>query len=155
MVLLENTSNLYLSCSTPAARKNWAPALGRHVQARLPPDSDYFAIVDFNWPPIRSSHISKVKLENLPTGGTWRGLNLVGLDVVASRDDPETIWVYAINHRPPLPPLNATLVGADSCVEIFKTKKGTDVFTYVRTIEDPEHLITPNDVVGRDDGEVG
>ena len=31
-----------------------------------------------------------------------RGLSLHGMDVVPSSEDQETLWVYLVNHRPPL-----------------------------------------------------
>jgi len=36
-------------------------------------------------------------------------------------------------------------------VEIFKTRIGSDVLEHVRTVRD-EHVVTPNDLVGRSDG---
>lgn len=92
-------------------------------------------------------------MTGLPTEKpNWRGLNLVGLDVVESDTEKNVLWVYVINHRPPLPPATAKTHGADSSVEIFRTTAGSDTFEYVRTVDDPEYIVTPNDVVGLSDG---
>lgn len=75
------------------------------------------------------------------------------MDVVRSTvpGEEDFAWVYAINHRPPEPATDAHMVGADSVVEIFKTKIGSDVLEHVRTVRD-ELVVTPNELVGRSDG---
>jgi len=75
------------------------------------------------------------------------------MDVVTSTipGEEDIAWVYAVNHRPPEPAADATKVGADSVVEIFKTKIGSNVLQHVRTVRDT-HVVTPNDLVGRPDG---
>ena len=122
------------------------------TQPKSPPETDYFALVDTSLPLSPTSY-KKVKISNLPTQDPrWRGLNLVGLDVVPSATEPDVLWVYVINHRPPFPPANAKKDGADSCVEIFRTVVGSDIFEHVRTVEDPRYIIAPNDVIGTSDG---
>ncbi|KAG8821205.1 hypothetical protein FRC19_011333 [Serendipita sp. 401] len=152
MVLHKGSGLLYLSCSTIQSRTLWCPAVDHLAKAKPVSDMDYFAIVDTS-KPLSPSAVTIPKITGLPTHDpTFRGLNFVGLDVVESSTEPGHLWVYVINHRPPLPPLKAQTYGADSCVEIFKTKIGSDTLEHVRTIEDPEHLVTPNDIVGKDDG---
>jgi arylesterase/paraoxonase len=91
-------------------------------------------------------------MTNLPLD--WKGYHAHGMDVVRSTvpGEEDVAWVYAINHRPPEPPTDAPKVGADSVVEIFKTKIGSDVLKHVRTVRDYEHVVTPNELVGRPDG---
>jgi arylesterase/paraoxonase len=154
LVLHPSSGNLYLACSTPESRVKWTPALDRLEKPRLPtdPEQDYVAILDTSLP-LSSQSYRKMRLTNLPlTDPKWRGINIHGMDVVDSDTEPNVLWVYLINHRPPLPP-STPAEGADSCVEIFKTTVGGDSLEYVRTIEGPEFLITPNDVVGQPDGE--
>jgi len=75
------------------------------------------------------------------------------MDVVASTvpGEEDIAWVYAVNHRPPEPAADADKVGADSVVEIFKTRIGGSVLDHVRTVRN-ERVVTPNDLVGRPDG---
>lgn len=80
-----------------------------------------------------------------------RGLSLHGMDVVPSAADPSELLLYLINHRAPLAGAAQT-VGADSVVEIFRTRVGGTSMTHVRTVEDPAVIVTPNDVVGAADG---
>ncbi|KDN38774.1 hypothetical protein RSAG8_09324, partial [Rhizoctonia solani AG-8 WAC10335] len=82
-----------------------------------------------------------------------RGLNLHGLDVVSDEVDSDILWVYLINHRPPLDPLvDAHHVGADPAIEVFKTHLGSNVIEWVRTLEDSNIIVSPNDVVGGKNG---
>ena len=111
---------------------------------------DYIAVLDTTtvsskpkfWP---------MRMKNLPLD--WKGYHAHGMDVVVSTvpGEEDIAWVYAVNHRPPEPAADAKKVGADSVVEIFKTKIGSDVLEHIRTVRD-EHVVTPNDLVGRPDG---
>lgn len=152
MVLHRPSGMLYMSCSTPISRTKWCPTVDNLDTPKPPTDPDGFAIVDTSQP-LSSASFKRVTLKGLPIDDpTWRGLNLVGLDVVESSIEPNVLWVYVINHRPPLPPKTPKTDGADSCVEIFRTTVGSDEFIHVRTVEDAEHIVTPNDVVGQPDG---
>ncbi|PVF99486.1 calcium-dependent phosphotriesterase [Serendipita vermifera] len=154
MVLHSPSGFLYLACSTPTSRIQWTPALDRLERPRLPtdPEQDYIAVLDTSLP-LSSHPYRKLRLTNLPTTDPkWRGVNVHGIDVVESDTEPNMLWVYLINHRPPMPPFIASEHGADSCVEIFKTTVGGDSLEYVRTVENPEFFITPNDIVGQADG---
>lgn len=73
------------------------------------------------------------------------------MDVVPSAADPDRLFVYLINHRAPPNGQSAKLVGADSVVEIFETRVSSSILTHIKTVEDPA-IITPNDVIGFDDG---
>lgn len=151
MVLHKPTGYLYMSCSDPVTRSRWTPAVHVRKQAKMLPDMDSFVIVDTSIPLSPNSY-KRIKLSNLPTTDLkWRGLNLVGLDVVQSEADSSLLWVYVVNHRPPLPPATVD-DGADSSIEIFRTSVGSDTFEYVRTVEDSRYIITPNDVIGKSDG---
>ncbi|KAG9102547.1 hypothetical protein FRC06_001821 [Ceratobasidium sp. 370] len=82
-----------------------------------------------------------------------RGLNLHGMDIVPDERDSTVLWVYLVNHRPPLDPtVNAAETGADSVIEIFKTRLGSDSIEWVKTMSDPKFIVTPNDIVGGPNG---
>ena len=141
MVLHQPTGVLYLACSTPSSRVAWAPALLRlnTIGAR----NDYVATYD-----PTSSQVTRLSPVNFADG---RGLSLHGMDVVPSSEDPSVLFIFLVNHRPPLDERPASRVGADSSIEIFKTTIGSDSMTHVRTVEDPI-IRTPNDLVGDLDG---
>lgn len=152
MVLHRASSLIYASCSDPESRVRWQPSLNRLSKPKVPPELDFFAIIDAT-PPLSRGSIKRVNLVGLPTNRPdWRGLNFVGLDVVDSDTEKDVLWIYVINHRPPLLPAEAKSHGADSSVEVFKTTVGNDTFKYVRTVEDPGYIMTPNDVIGLPDG---
>jgi arylesterase/paraoxonase len=152
MVLHRASSLIYASCSDPESRVRWQPSLNRLSKPKVPPESDFFAIIDTALP-LSTDSIKRVNLVGLPTDRPdWRGLNFVGLDVVDSDTKKDVLWIYVINHRPSLPPAESKSHGADSSVEVFKTTVGSDTFEYVRTVEDSEYIMTPNDVVGLPDG---
>lgn len=71
--------------------------------------------------------------------------------MVPSSSDPRQLFVYLVNHRQPLEGQDAQAVGADSCIEIFKTILGSDVLEYIQTVEHPL-ILTPNDIAGSPDG---
>lgn len=73
------------------------------------------------------------------------------MDVVPFSSDPNQLFVYLVNHRKPLGGKDAQAVGADSSIEIFKTKLGSDVLEHIQTVEDLA-ILTPNDIVGSHDG---
>jgi arylesterase / paraoxonase len=80
-----------------------------------------------------------------------RGLSVHGMDVVQSSTDRSQLYVYMVNHRTPADGRDAHQVGADSCVEIFRTSVGGPSLVHIATIEHPI-IITPNDIVGNPDG---
>ncbi|KAG8763775.1 hypothetical protein FRC11_012778 [Ceratobasidium sp. 423] len=82
-----------------------------------------------------------------------RGLNVHGLDVVTDEVDSDILWVYLVNHRPPLDPLvDARQVGADPTIEVFKTHLGSNAIEWTHTFEDLQVVVSPDDVVGGADG---
>jgi hypothetical protein len=106
-------------------------------------DQDYVAIYD----PI-SSQITKLKFSGVKDG---YGFSSHGMDVVPSASDPSELFVYLINHKPPVGAVDPRQTGADSVLEIFKHKVGSDTLVHVKTFVSPL-MIAPNDVVGSDDG---
>ena len=97
-----------------------------------------------------TSVITRFTLANFPDA---RGpLSLHGMDVVPSASVPGELFVYLVNHRVPLGDADPRVVGADSSIEVFKTKVGGTVLTHLRTYEDPAVIIAPNDIAGASDG---
>ncbi|CAE6479856.1 unnamed protein product [Rhizoctonia solani] len=120
------------------------PALQHFNSTRLEetPSEDYVATYD-----TRSHKITKLSVIGFMDP---RQLNVHGMDVVPDERNPDLLWVYLVNHRPPPPgsPSN----GADSAIEVFKTHLGSSYMEWVRTFAHPEIIATPNDVVGGPNG---
>jgi hypothetical protein len=142
IVLHQPTGVLYLACSIPASRTHWTPAVERLNSAGRS-NNDYVATYDPS-----TSVVTRLNIVGFP--GT-RGLSLHGMDVVPSASSPHELFVYLVNHRTPTQG-DSRHIGADSSVEIFKTNVGSDVLTYLHTVEDSKVIITPNDVIGASDG---
>ncbi|TFK25229.1 calcium-dependent phosphotriesterase [Coprinopsis marcescibilis] len=142
LVLHQASGLVYLACSTPESRVHWLPAT-RHLNAVGAKRDDYVAIYD-----PKTQKVTKLTFEGFPSA---RGFSSHGMDVVTSSDDPNQLWLYLINHRAPLEG-DATKIGADSSIEIFKGTLGGSTLDYIQTVEDPETIITPNDLIGSPDG---
>ena len=106
------------------------------------PSPDYVATYN-----PRTSTVSRLDVKNMPS----RGFSSHGMDIVSSSSNPNELFLYLVNHRPPADGKNAWVVGADSSIEIFKTSVGSQTMVHHATIEDPL-IMTPNDVVGSPDG---
>ncbi|QRV79474.1 urea active transporter 1 [Ceratobasidium sp. AG-Ba] len=140
---------MYLACAgTIESRITWMPTLDalNATAVRSRAIGDYVATYD----------IDTGKITKLDTVGLVepRGLNVHGMDVVPDQGDPNKLWIYIVNHRPPVDLLvDAHSGGANSVIEIFTTTLGTGHMNWVRTVEDPKVVVTPNDVVGGTNGE--
>ncbi|CUA74444.1 hypothetical protein RSOLAG22IIIB_05553 [Rhizoctonia solani] len=139
---------VYLACaSSPASRIDWMPSAFNLNSSALRDrtSTDYVATYDH-----RTRTATRLDMLGLDDP---RGLNVHGMDVVADDVDSDLLWIYLVNHRPPLDPsTDAYLVGADPVIEIFKTRIGSKIIEWVRTLEDPEVIVSPNDVVGGTNG---
>lgn len=143
IILHPESGLLYLACSTPASRPQWAPPLDRFNDTGAS-FADYVATYD-----PRRSRITRLTVTDFPNSA--RGLSLHGMDVVPSASDPQLLYIYLVNHRAPIG-AKAVDVGADSVIEIFETRSGSGVMRHLRTVEH-EIISTPNDVVGNADGQ--
>ncbi|KAH7912397.1 hypothetical protein BJ138DRAFT_1083638 [Hygrophoropsis aurantiaca] len=142
VVLHHPSGVLYLACSTQISRTYWTPALDRLDSSGMSTE-DYVATYN--------PKTKKVQRMTLSGFNSSRGINVHGMDVVASSSDPSTLYVYLVNHRKPLIG-DSRKVGADSAIEVFRTQLGSDVLTHLQTFEDPSVIITPNDIAGSSDG---
>ncbi|KAG8743249.1 hypothetical protein FRC10_012293 [Ceratobasidium sp. 414] len=145
-----HTSGLvYLACvPSPWDRVSWMPAANNFnataFRARSIPDY----VATYN-PSSRT--VAKLEVLNFAEP---RGLSVHGIDVVPDEHDANLLWVYLVNHRPPLDPTaDAAQVGADSAIEIFKTRVGASTMEWVKTVEDPLIMVTPNDIMGGANGQ--
>jgi hypothetical protein len=81
-------------------------------------------------------------------------LDLLGFD--AEILDGDTINFYLVNERPPIGPFNnyidATVVGANSTIDVFEMRRGEEVMRHLRTIWSPA-VTTPNRVAVLGQGE--
>ncbi|KAL1661824.1 hypothetical protein GGF50DRAFT_129178 [Schizophyllum commune] len=147
IIVHEPTGLVYAACSTIADRKAWLPALN-YYNASARSGNDYIALYD----PAADSFI-KLDVVGLEDP---RGLSLHGMDVVPSSEDPEMLWVYLVNHRPPVEsaesPSESIAHSEDPSIEIFTTRAGSNELRHVRTVADPVVLHSPNDVAGSPDG---
>jgi len=108
-------------------------ASGRSVE-------DYVATYD-----PKNARITRLKFSGLP-----QGVSVHGMDVVPSSSNPKDLFVYLVNHQP-FVGQDSQKVGANSTIEIFKTKVGWSTLTHLHTVHSPV-IITPNDLVGSSDG---
>jgi len=72
------------------------------------------------------------------------------MDVVPSASNSKELFVYLVNHQPYVDK-DPRKFGANSTIEIFRTKIGGSTLTHVHTVHSPV-IITPNDLVGSSDG---
>ncbi|KAH8119425.1 calcium-dependent phosphotriesterase [Phellopilus nigrolimitatus] len=139
--LHEPTGHLYMACSTQQSRAHWLPATNQ-LNATGKSSSDYVAVFD-----PATSKVTRLRTQGFKFP---RGLSVHGMDVVQSALRPSEILIYLINHREPMAPRLAVDVGADSVIEIFRTRPGSEEMHYVVTFKDPV-ISTPNDVVATGD----
>ncbi|THU95632.1 calcium-dependent phosphotriesterase [Dendrothele bispora CBS 962.96] len=140
LVLHQATGVVYLACSTPEARPKWIPGIGAFEENA---HNDYVATYDPS-----TGKVTRLNFENFDSE---RGFASHGMDVVPSATNSDEIFVYLVNHRSPLDGKDPRIVGADSVIEIFKTKVGSSSLAHVTTVEDPV-ISTPNDLIGYPDG---
>jgi len=102
---------------------------------------DYLAVFDPS--AGTSKHLPLVRFD------TKTGLSTAGFDVVSASEEPNHVFVYAINNRKSEG--HVLVDGPNSVVEIFKSDASGFKLSYVATVKDP--LIgMPNDIIGAPDG---
>ncbi|KAB5590758.1 Serum paraoxonase/arylesterase [Ceratobasidium theobromae] len=136
---------MYLACAgTIESRITWMPTLDALDSTAAHSKSTHDYLATYN---IHTGKITKLDVRGMVDP---RGLNLHGMDVVPDEKDPDTLWIYLVNHRPPLDP---TYIGANSVIEVFKTQLGMGHVDWVQTVEDHTVVVTPNDIVGSSNGQ--
>ncbi|PAV18920.1 serum paraoxonase arylesterase [Pyrrhoderma noxium] len=147
ILLHEPSGLLYMACSTQESRVHWLPTSDR-LNATGKSSVDYVSVFD----------PSSGKVTRLTTEGFKfpRGLSFHGMDIAPSTDPsrPHDIFLYLVNHRAPLGDADAAVVGADSVIEVFKTRPGGEDIHYVATFKDPV-ISTPNDIAATGEEDKG
>lgn len=103
---------------------------------------DYIAILDLNTHKHR-----KVSLVNTPP--SFPGIYVHAIEIYQDPKDLDAFTVFINSHRPPANREYAPETGAESVIEIFDTRLGSDELRWVKTVRDPngEGLIwTPNSI---------
>lgn len=165
MWLHQPTGYLYMACADSESKTRWLPA---YVPFFTHPDIfhsnassvdflnatgrgllDRIVVIDTRGSGRLEDRVKWLSAENFPGINGDGTLNLHGFDV---RVDPntDTLRLLLINHRPPIDPvtgeaLDAKIVGANSTIELFQTKAGSETMRHVRTYAD-ELIMTPNRV---------
>lgn len=120
-----------------------------HLNATGRSFTDRIAVLDTRGSGPLASRLKWLSLENFSGINGDGTLNLHGFDI---RGDKHTniLRILLINHRPPFDPitgapLDASKVGANSTIEQFQTKAGTNTMRHVRTYVN-DIIQTPNRV---------
>ncbi|GAA5910446.1 hypothetical protein JCM6882_007358 [Rhodosporidiobolus microsporus] len=148
----------YLACSSLQARSVWQPADSvldgpSALSTALLGQKDTLRLFDF----ATNTH-EEVALHGMPdtdAEGGWGRVWTHGMDVLVHPPSPSSssageqpeITILLISHRPPQPPSSAKQEGADSVVEVFSSRLGSNEARWVRTVRHPL-LRTPNNLVG-------
>ncbi|CAD6439837.1 d2e48381-ef00-44f2-b72b-3f08d3d74d6b [Sclerotinia trifoliorum] len=153
MWLHHATGYLYMACSDVQSRLQWLPAVDR-LNASGRGLTDKIAILDTRGNGPLESRIQWMKTENFSGNNGDGTFNLHGFDI---RQDAETdtLRILLVNHRIPIDPitgdsLDASILGANSTIELFHSNVGSDSMRHVRTYTDPA-IQTPNRVAWVDD----
>lgn len=125
------------------SRVEWTPALF-HLNATARSHHDYVATYD-----PATKKIQRLRFSGFDEP---RGYNAHGMDVVPNKDNPNELFVYLVNQRPPVDEATAEKVYADPSIEVFKTTVGGQVLSHLRTFDDRSAIKSPNDIVGSNDG---
>ncbi|KAA1133757.1 hypothetical protein PGTUg99_012133 [Puccinia graminis f. sp. tritici] len=159
------TGLAYLACSSRTQRAFWETGVGILEAEKLPPRSlDHITILD-----LKTHEHRKLELVNLPPHIVQNGIYVHGIDLVVTPSDPtdssaanqmpfsdgaagdqlgsRRATIYLINHRPPSDRKSASLIGAQSVIEVFDTVLGDSKATHTITIEHGL-ILTPNNLVG-------
>lgn len=102
----------------------------------------------------RSGKVTQIKIPNLPSHLDGK-LHLHAIEAWIDPKDHEKLTFFLNNHAVPAastsaggngPVIDPHTVGADSTVEIFETRLGSDTWNHVKTVRHPL-LVTPNNLV--------
>ncbi|KAJ7599304.1 hypothetical protein C8J56DRAFT_916389 [Mycena floridula] len=140
LVLHQPSGLVYLACSTLENRVYWMSQVSGET-AVAQRGRQRFALYDYLATYDPTSHtVTRLNIEGKLD--TMDSLALHGMDVVQSDEDPTLLHIYLVNHR----------LSNDSVVEVLQTRAGSDAVRHIRTVHDPEVIMTPNDVSGSADG---
>lgn len=151
--LHEESGLLYAACgNSPEDRQTWFPC-NDHWDAHRRTGNDYLAVLDTaNQTGSHTSRTKKLKLKGFHGLAGEGSLTVHGM---GTWQDPSSdrLRLFVVNHRPPVDAVTGAILleeaqkGANSTIEIFETRLGSDEATHIRTIAHPL-INTPNDVDG-------
>lgn len=151
--LHEATGLLYAACgNSPEDRATWFPC-NDHWDAANRAGRDYLAVLDTA--NTTGSHTTRTKRLQLKNFHGLAGEGSLTVHGLGTWSDPHSdrLRLFVVNHRPPVDAATGAISlelaeqGANSTIEIFETRLGSDEATHIRTVAHPL-IHTPNDVDG-------
>ena len=135
------SNQLYAACQDDEVQRlNWFPALANFKNPK-----------DLNTGSITLIDPDTFTSKKLRLKGFKGPLVTHGIDILSPRDDPNTVYIYAVNHLPNPEHYDASSAEtasrekARSQIELFKHSVGSDEAEFIRTIRHPL-IRTPNDI---------
>ena len=129
----------YLACSSVEARHDWTPAT-LHLNASALPTISTDHVSTYNFV---TGEIKKLSIKGLPA--VAQGIWVHAIEIYHDETDDDQLTVLLNSHRPPLDRTTSALVGANSVIELFTTRVGSDELFHVKTVEHPL-IRTPNNI---------
>jgi len=110
-------------------------------QTVVKPGSNYVAL--FN---TETESVTRLRLEGFDPHNL-QGMH--GLDAFVDRkvDGSPKVTLFLVNHRLPADLDQVHETGADSTIEVFETRLGSNYATHLRTLRDEDFIVTPNALV--------
>ncbi|KAL6708082.1 hypothetical protein ACN47E_003516 [Coniothyrium glycines] len=145
---------LYAACAGTEGRLAWSPAIKKlNATGRRSGGSELIALdIDYPGDDVLF-HARAIKPAGYVGATGDDTLDLLGFD--AQVLDGDTIQFYFVNQRPPIGAFNnvidASVLGANSTIEIFEMRRGEDQMRHLRTVFSPA-ITTPNRVAALGDG---
>ncbi|KAK9899835.1 calcium-dependent phosphotriesterase [Cystobasidium minutum MCA 4210] len=135
----------YLPCSNLPARAAWCPAIDHLSLAVQDAPGDTIQMYD-----TRSGKVTQIGIPNLPAHLVGK-LHLHAIEAWIDPKDSDKLTFFLNNHGVPVSAASGQVedphaVGADSTVEIFETRLGSETWTHVKSVKHPL-LVTPNNLV--------
>ncbi|KAH7084118.1 hypothetical protein FB567DRAFT_528431 [Paraphoma chrysanthemicola] len=147
---------LYAGCAgTSPGRLEWNQAVKKfNATGRRPGGSEFIAL-DIDDPGADGLYnLRSIKPLGYAGATGDSTIDILGFD--AEILDGDTINFYFVNQRPPIGPFNnvvdASVLGANSTIEVFEMRRGEDTMRHVRTVFSPA-VRTPNRIAVLGGGE--
>ncbi|KAF1968561.1 calcium-dependent phosphotriesterase [Bimuria novae-zelandiae CBS 107.79] len=147
---------VYAACATTQGRLAWNQAVGRvNVSARRTSGTDFLALSVDQQLENGSFPIQPIGLSGYISNSGDSSIDVLGFDAEITPEN--TVHFYLTNQRPPVDAqgnyIDASVIGANSTIEVFEHDRGSSTMRHVRTIWDPENVYTPNNVAAIGGGE--
>ncbi|KDE03691.1 hypothetical protein MVLG_05822 [Microbotryum lychnidis-dioicae p1A1 Lamole] len=131
----------YLCGSSQESRQHWLPAILHLNASKLPEHSvDYVAVMDLNT-------LKHRRLEIVAPTEVTKDFNTHAIEGFHRASDRKHLTLFLNSHRPPAEGRDlAPKLGADSVIEVFETRTGSNQLKWLKTIRHPL-IRTPNNIV--------